>query len=153
MFLEQLVRTFKKHKIKFALAGGYAVNLHGAVRGTVDIDLVIKLDKKNLAATERALNELGLTSRIPVDATEIFTFRAEYIKKRNLIAWSFSNPNNPIEMVDIVLTHDLAKMKARSFKVGTYTVPVLSREDLIAMKTLAGRPQDIEDVKALRRLK
>ena len=153
MFLERLTQALAASKVDFALAGGYAVNLHGAVRGTVDIDLVLNLSEKNLAAAQNALSGLGLTSRIPVDADEIFRFREEYIKNRNLIAWSFSNPNNPIEMVDILLTHNLAKMKKQNMRVGSFSVPVLALQDLIDMKIQAGRPQDLLDVAALKKLK
>jgi hypothetical protein len=35
------------------------VSLHGAVRGTLDIDIVINWNRKNLRATEAALQELA----------------------------------------------------------------------------------------------
>ena len=41
MFLTQLCQPLEQHRIRYALLGGYAVALHGAVRGTVDIDFVI----------------------------------------------------------------------------------------------------------------
>ena len=41
MFLIRLVRALDKHKVDYAIVGGYAVALHGAIRGTVDVDLVL----------------------------------------------------------------------------------------------------------------
>jgi hypothetical protein len=41
MFLTELCQSLKNHSVRYALVGGYAVALHGAVRGTVDIDFVM----------------------------------------------------------------------------------------------------------------
>lgn len=56
-----------------------------AVRGTFDAEVVLTLNQANFQAAERAPKQLGLVSRIPVDATEIFQFREEYISRRNLM--------------------------------------------------------------------
>ena len=133
--------------------GGYAVALYGAVRGTVDIDLVIRLRETDFLRAERALISLGLRSRLPITATEVFRYREEYIRNRSLTAWSFVNPALPSEIVDVILAEDLAKMKVRRIKIGGRTVRVASIEDLIRMKRSSGRPQDLEDVEALRRLR
>lgn len=105
-----------------------------------------------LVRLSRALAALGLTSRIPVTAKEVFQFREVYIARRNLIAWSFCNASNPLELVDIVLTEDLSNMQVQMKRVEGYAVPVLSKSDLIAMKRRSGRPQDLADVEALERL-
>ena len=47
MLLFRVTDALKKSGVKFAIVGGYALALHGAVRGTVDLDLVISLRKKD----------------------------------------------------------------------------------------------------------
>ena len=131
------------------MVGGYAVALHGAVRGTVDIDIVVAWNLKTLRGAELALSELGLVSRIPVSAHEIYCFRDEYIQNRNLIGWNHYNPNSPAEQVDIIISYDLSGKKVNTLTTGGGPVRVLSRKELIAMKRASGRPQDLEDVKAL----
>jgi len=153
MLLLRVARAFDRTRVPYALVGGYAVALHGAVRGTVDIDLVIRLRESDFLKTERALMSLGLHPRLPVTAAEVFRYREEYIQNRGLTAWSFVNPALPSEIVDVILTEDLAKMKVRRIKIRVQTVRVASIEDLIRMKRSSGRPQDIEDVEALRRLR
>jgi len=148
-----LIEALEKGKVDYAIAGGYAVALHGAVRGTVDIDIVLRWTKKNLFAAEAALGDVGLQSRLPLKGDEVFQFREEYIKNRNLLAWNFTNISNPTESVDIILTDDLKKMKIKNIRSGNMTLRVISIEDLIRMKQKSGRPQDLEDVKALRSLK
>jgi hypothetical protein len=152
MLINRLTRAFQTEGVRFAVAGGYAVALHGAVRGTVDVDIVLRFSRKDFLAAEKALKSLGLLCRLPVDAGQVFDFREDYIKNRNLVAWSFYNPANPAEIVDVVITHDLGKMKVDRIKVGQDSIPIVSRRDLIAMKKKSGRPQDLVDVKALEEL-
>lgn len=152
MFLLRVTSALDEAGISYALVGGCAVALHGAVRGTVDVDLVLRISRKQFVAFEQAMQSIGLVSRLPVSAAEVFQFRAEYIANRNLRAWSFVNPDTPSEIVDVIITHDLADMKAHRIKVGKQWVRVLAIPDLIRMKQEAGRPQDLADVAALQEL-
>jgi hypothetical protein len=152
MFIHRIVTAFRTGRVKFAIAGGYAVALHGAVRGTVDLDLVLEISASNYKSAEEALNRVGLVSRLPVNSEQVFAFRNEYIKNKNLVAWSFWNPSNPAEIVDIIITDNLKNFKIVVIKSGGIGLPVISRPDLIRMKRKSGRPQDIEDVRALEAL-
>ena len=106
-----------------------------------------------LVATELALHELGLVSRLPITATNVFQFRDEYIENRNLIGWNFYNPDNPSEQVDVVINYDLRGKKLVTVDTLAGQIKILGLTDLIEMKRASGRPQDIEDVKALEMLK
>lgn len=139
--------------MNYAIVGGYAVALHGAVRGTVDIDLVLQVSEKQFVSAEAALKALGLTPRLPVSGKEVFLFREEYINNRNLIAWSFVDQKDPTKVVDIILTEDLSHLKTESIKVGKEKLQILAVDDLIRMKKKSGRKQDLEDIKALESLK
>lgn len=152
MFLLALTNALDKHRVKYALVGGYAVALHGAVRGTVDVDIVIQLKQSAFNKAEQALMELGLQPRLPVSADDVFLFREEYIKNKNLIAWSFSNPDNPTEILDIIITEDLNDIEPVIKNIMGKNIRVADIASLIAMKTRSGRPQDIEDVKALQKI-
>ena len=150
MFIERVVTSLRGEKVRFGIAGGLAVALHGAVRGTVDVDLVLALSKKNFVSAESALSKMGLDSRLPLRADEVFDFRDEYIRNRNLIAWNFVSPKDPTEIVDIIITEDLRRMKIQTITIGELLLPMISIIDLIRMKEKSARPQDIEDIKALR---
>jgi hypothetical protein len=140
------------NNVDYAVVGGFALTLHGAVRGTVDLDIVISFKKSEFQKVEKALLSLGLSPRLPVKAEEVFAFREEYISKRNLIAWSFVNSSRPSEIVDIILTHNKAKMKCKTVEVAGIQISVASIKDLIKMKKIAARPQDLEDIKMLEAL-
>jgi len=152
MFIQRLIKSLHTYEVNYALVGGYAVALHGAVRGTMDIDLVIQIDELSFSQVEKAMAEIGLQPRLPVTASDVFHFREEYIKNRNMIAWSFVNPNNPTEMVDIIITENLSMLESVTKQAFGLNIQVLSIKDLIAMKRKAGRPQDVEDVKVLEQL-
>ena len=153
MFIETVIRALDKARIRYCLVGGYAVALHGAVRGTVDLDIVVALEQEQFVAVEKALQGIGLSPRLPVSADEVFQFREEYIRKRNLVAWSFVNTSDPLEIVDIIITHDANKMAAVTMTAGKLKLRVAAIDELIKMKRLSDRPQDREDIKALARLK
>ena len=139
--------------VRYAVVGGYAVALHGAVRGTLDIDIVIDWNQSALAATERALADLGLVSRLPVSAGDVFLSRDDYVTSRNLVAWNFYNPDDLSEQVDIIIAYDLRNKRTTPVPLSDCVVPVLSIDDLIDMKRSSGRPQDREDVAALEKLR
>ena len=152
MFIHTVCKAFQDAKIPYAVVGGYAVAFHGATRGTFDIDFAIRWSLENLKKAETVLKQLGLVSRIPVDAENIFHFRDEYINNRNLIAWNFYNPIRPNEQVDIIINYDLAKASTKTIHTVSGDIKVLSKQHLIAMKKASGRPQDLEDIKALEKL-
>lgn len=140
-------------KISYAVVGGLAVSLHGATRGTIDLDLVISLDLQSLENFEKQMKSLGLVSRIPINAKDLFQFRKEYMEKRNLVAWTFQHPVQAHQVIDLIITHDFRNMKKVNKNVLGTQVPVLALPDLIKMKKEAGRPQDLEDIKALQEIK
>lgn len=154
-FLEKVCAALREADVRYAIAGGYAVALHGAVRGTIGVDVVLHWTKRTLAKAEAALNGVGLVSRLPVSARDVFEFRDEYVRNRNLTTWNFYNPDDPSEQVGIVITYDLTGKQGKRLKCVTLPsgpVQVLSLKDLIGMKRASGRPQDIEDIRALERL-
>lgn len=152
MFIHKVCAALEQAKIPYAIVGGYAVALHGAVRGTIDIDIVIKWSLKNLQNVEIVLKELGLVSLHPITADNVFHFRDEYIQNRNLIAWNFYDPTNHAYQIDIIISYDLAHAKTKTIVTPSGSIKILSRDDLIKMKKASGRPQDLIDVDALESL-
>ena len=150
--LERVCTALNRAGVRYAVVGGHAVALHGAVRGTVDIDIAIAWEREALSATEQALKGMGLTSRLPVTAEEVFRSRREYVEKRNLVAWNFYNPNDLTEQVDIIIAYDLNGKQTKRIALADAVVEVLDLQALIEMKKMSGRPQDKEDVRALERL-
>ncbi len=153
MFVLKVIRALRGHGVEPVLVEGYAVALRGAVRGTVDVDLAIALEEESLCKAEQALASIGLAPRLPFSAKELARKREQWMRERNLLAWSFVNPDNPLEMVDLVLTHDAREMGIVEKRMGELSLSVASLETLIEMKRASGRPQDLEDVRVLEKLR
>lgn len=151
-FLQRVCTALRSAGVNYAIVGGHAVALHGAVRGTVDVDVIVSWSKSALRKTEAALNEINLVSRLPISADDVYEFRDEYINNRNMIAWNFYNPNDLSEQLDLIIATDLKGKKTKRIKLRGGDIRILSKRDLITMKRSSGRPQDIEDIKALERL-
>ena len=152
-FLERIALAMADHKTRYAIVGGYAVALHGAVRGTLDVDIAIDWNLANLKRATTALESLGLVSFLPLTADDVYRYRDEYIRNRNLLAWHFHNPDAGEEQVDLVINYDLKGRKTRKFPLAKCDVTVLSLDDLVRMKKASGRDQDLYDIEALKKLK
>ena len=152
-FLERVCAALEAAGVPYAVVGGHAVALHGAVRGTVDVDVALAWSDEAVARAEAALQGLGLVSRLPITAADVVRHRDRYIAQRNLLAWHFHNPDAPLEQVDVLIAYDLAGKAVQRVRTPSGTVAVLSAGDLIAMKRASGRRQDLEDAAALVRLR
>ena len=153
VFVLKVIDALEQAGVPYALVGSYALALHGVVRGTVDVDIAIALDAEAFKRCEEALTSIGLVPRLPVTAEEVFRNREEFIAKRNMRAWSFSNPADPLEVVDVLITEDAAKMRIVKKRAFGRELRVAAIDELIAMKRKTGRPQDVEDIRALERLR
>jgi hypothetical protein len=152
LFLNRICCALADKGVRYAIVGGHAVALHGAVRGTVDVNIALAWKLDTVRKAEQALTGIGLVSRLPISADDVFQFHDEYIRNRNLIGWNFYNPSNPSEQVDIVITYDLKGKKISTIDTTGGPIRILSRADLIKMKRASARLQDIEDAKALEKL-
>ena len=111
----------------YAVVGGQAVALHGVVRGTIDVDVALRWTRQTVVDAEAALRGMGLESRIPVAAGDVFDLRDHYARERHLIAWNFFDPEAPMDEVDIVINYDLAGKNVADIRLSSGLVRVLSR--------------------------
>ncbi len=152
MLLFDLTDELSRAKLRYALVGGYALALHGIVRATMDVDLVLNLNLKDFELAEKLFAGIGLQSRLPIRAQDIIKMRKEYIENRNLIAWSFVDYKNPSRQVDILITENLEDLKTKSIAVSGRKIVVATLEEILRMKTAAGRPQDLLDIENIKQV-
>jgi hypothetical protein len=157
MFYLNLFKALKTYNIDYLLVGGLAINLHGVPRMTMDVDLVIALNADNIAKLEACAKSLNLRPSVPVKLADLAdaSKRETLFKEKHLIALSLIGEKPETPTVDIVIRHPLDFKKAYKNKIerdisGT---PVLlaSIEDMITMKKIAGRAQDLADIVHLER--
>jgi predicted nucleotidyltransferase len=158
LIYENILREFQKQKVKYVVVGGIAVNLLGSLRSTADIDILAEMTGGNLRKIIRILQSKGYRSKQPVDPMCLAdkTTRQEWISKKNMKAFNFYKKNSLNEL-DIIIDSPVKFEKAiktcQRFKCGDITIPVISIDNLIKMKTISNRPLDKIDLEVLRAIK
>ncbi|MDP2927248.1 MAG: hypothetical protein Q8N80_00365 [Candidatus Omnitrophota bacterium] len=159
MFIyEDILREFQKHKIQYIVIGGIAVNLHGALRSTADLDILLEMSEDNLKRFLVILKSNNYRSKQPIDLIQIADKKnREYlVGEKNLKAVNFYKKGG-LEEVDIIIdapfTFDEAKKDIIWVRSGSTRMPLLSIDGLIKMKKKTGRTIDKLDIDALKRIK
>ena len=155
---EIIFAALQQARVQYLVVGGVAVVLHGHARFTADLDLVVALDPSNSLAAVQALGALGYRPRAPVSATAFAdpAMRAEWVRDKALTVLSFWSPEYPATEIDLFVEEPFpfveAHQRATWADLGNVQIPVASIPDLIAIKRVAGRPKDLEDIRALQAL-
>jgi len=156
--IEQVLAALNAEKVRYLVVGGVAVVLHGHLRTTADLDLVVELAPDNARRAISALVKLGFRPRAPVPAEQFAdpAARRAWIDEKGLTVFSLWSDRLPEIEVDLFVKEPFHfdEVYARAVRVplDTTTVTVVSLADLIALKQAAGRPVDLADVDALRAL-
>lgn len=155
---EHIFRELNKAKVKYLVVGGVAVNLHGYVRFTGDLDLLLTLDKENLSNMDKVMKKLKYSERLPVPVSALNNKEQvkKWLKEKNLKAYTFNPPKNNLLQIDIIIEDSL---KFNSFNnrkttktIGGLKIPIVSIADIIKMKKRANREKDILDLKVIKYL-
>jgi len=142
--LRALVAALEKQEIDYALCGGMAMAVHGRLRATIDIDLLILSDSqddvlaiaqslgynirgKDLSFANGAV-EIRRVSKIDPDDEELLSLDLLLVTPQILEMWE-------------------SRIKAE-WEGGKLSV--VSASGLIALKQLRGSGQDLADIEALR---
>ena len=129
-----------RHRVRYVIAGGVAANLHGSVRATKDVDVLVPRDPKNMARLLDALSELPYGIAKELDADEIAN------KPFTIVG---DDPRVDILTVAASVTFAQAYPARLTRRIGGVRVPYLNRADLLRSKA-TGRPQDDADIERLR---
>ena len=143
--------------VRFLVAGGLAVNVHGFMRMTLDIDLVVKLDPGNIRRAFAALASGGYGPTVPVSAGEFgdAELRDRWVREKNMRVLRFHSDEHWDTPVDLFASEPFPFDEEYDRSVvrelaGIGGVRVISLRTLIRMKEAAGRPQDLADIDNLR---
>ncbi|UCB57165.1 MAG: hypothetical protein JSV30_00825 [Candidatus Omnitrophota bacterium] len=158
VFYEETLRAFQKQKVKYVLVGGIAVNLLGAMRSTADLDILVEMSDNNLRKTVKILKRQGYYVKQPVDPISIAIreIREDWIKNKHMKAFNFYKEDE-LKEVDIIIESPVSFKEARNsairIKAGDLTLPVISIDKLIKMKSKAARLVDKLDIEELKKIK
>lgn len=155
--LDAIFRALNAARVRYLVAGGVAVNAHGYPRLTQDLDLALALDPANVRAALGALDELGYSPMVPVDAMAFADpdVRLSWVNDRNMEVFSLASDRHPTTTVDLFARDpfDFEEEYAEAFEARfapDLPVRFVRLATLIAMKERLDRDRDRDDVQHLR---
>lgn len=158
MLYENVFRMLAEKQIRYVVAGGVAVVLHGIPRSTMDLDIIVHLEEGNVLNFVQGMAEIGFLPKAPVKAEEFAdpAKRENWIQEKGMKVFSFYHPKEMMSLVDVFVEEpirfsDLYRDKVMA-NIGGIPITLISREHLKQLKKVAGRPEDIADLKALNKL-
>ncbi len=157
--VEAIVSALNNAGVQYLIVGGLAVNAHGYVRLTRDVDLVLRLDPANALRGLQTLLQIGYRIAVPVRPEEFAdaATRERWRNEKNMLVlklWSDEHRRTPVD-VFIYEPFNFAEEMSRAISVELQpglAACVVSLPTLLAMKRTAARPQDLIDVAELERL-
>jgi hypothetical protein len=147
---DEILRVLAAHGVDFVVIGGVAVQGHGYIRGTHDLDIIVRPTALNAARLSEALLELEaeLRGRGTLKLSDPHALRrAPLIPTVTRFG--------PLDVVSVEhvagapKSYDALREGALVIPYEGMDVAVAGLPDLIRMKRAAGRDQDLMDIEAL----
>ena len=152
-----ILRSLSNAEVRFLVAGGLAVNAHGIVRLTSDIDLVIQLLPENIHRAFQVLSDIGYRPSVPVTEEQFadHAIRKGWVEQKGMQVLNFWSNEHQETTLDIFVTepfsfdeeYDRAVIRSVA---GIDDVRFVSLRTLLQMKESAGRKKDLADIDDLR---
>jgi Nucleotidyl transferase AbiEii toxin, Type IV TA system len=144
--LERIFRALHQEHVRYAVFGGVALNLHGIVRTTEDLDIFIEPSEENILRLKDALRSVFADPAIEeISASDLL---GDYP------AVAYVPPDGPFH-IDILTRLDEAfrfeDLQTQKTEFKGVPVPVVTPRMLHLMKRDIVRPKDRGDAEELRR--
>jgi len=142
-YLKELCLFLDNYGIDYMLVGGLAVGIWGAPRATVDIDFLVSFSIKDCATLRQKVND-----------SNVFVFvqdKPMMFEKISLLRSTLKS-NLDIFVDFLFADNDFQKealSRRQAIKVADFTVNIPTPEDLVLLKLISGREQDILDAKKI----
>ncbi len=156
--IESILDALNRAGVRYLVVGGVAVVLHGYLRTTADLDLIIQLDRDNVLRAIHALQDHHYRPRAPIAAEKFAEqdVREQWIREKGLAVFTLWSPAHPTLEIDLFVSEpfnfDAVYARALRVPLEKTDATVIALEDLVALKRGVGRPRDIEDIAALESL-
>lgn len=154
---DALVSALQQAGVRYLIAGGLAVNAHGYLRFTKDVDVVLQLAPDNIQRAFAALGTLGYRPLVPITAAQFADdrLRESWARDKGMVVlqfWSDSHRETPVDMfVSEPFGFEEEYRRALVKPLGRIEVRFVTIPTLIRMKQAADRPQDRIDLEYLRK--
>jgi hypothetical protein len=153
---EELLSALQRYGVEFVVIGGFSLAAHGVVRGTKDVDVVPNPERANLERLASAL----LDMRAEIDLGDLDPNELDVaLDARSLASGGnlclLTSHGRLDVMQDLSGMSGYGELRASATEVSMPGVPAplqfAGYEALLAMKSAAGRDQDLIDIAELRR--
>ena len=158
-FFIPVFKALNEANVRYVVVGGVATILHGYVRATTDIDLIVDLQVEEAERVINTLTDAGYKPRVPVEAIEFADTkkREEWISSKGMTVFSMYHSVQPGLTIDLFVKHpipfnDLWE-RSQIFDVDDTDIRACSLDDLLKLKEMAGRDRDKDDIEKLRMIK
>jgi predicted nucleotidyltransferase len=152
--IQAILRELVEGEVRFLLIGGVAVGYHGHVRATKDVDIVPDPDRENLERLAEVLRRLGAEVEGADDFEAVELPDPLDVATLELGGnWVLSTRLGRLDVMqwirDLPLWTELSPGALDDRIVGL-PIKIVSYEDLVKLKELAGRPEDLIDLQKMR---
>ncbi len=135
--LQRLIEMLDQQDLDFALIGGLAASIRGRVRVTEDIDVIVDCDVARAVEMLDSLDPKVFRPFLPDPELVL----------RQCFLLPISDSQTQVRIDLAVGESGFEKIVVqRASPVPEHSIPVATAEDLLLMKLMAGRHQDIQDV-------
>lgn len=149
---DEILVAVSDHGVDFVVIGGIAVQAHGYIRATNDVDIVVEPRTLNLSRLSEALAALESELRTPgtLELTD-----PHQLRQAPLIP--VMTRAGPLDVVNVEhvaggpRSYEALRDAALRVDLRGREIAVAALPDLIRMKRAAGREQDLMDIEALTR--
>jgi predicted nucleotidyltransferase len=151
--VDQILSTLVEFGVQFVVVGGVAVQAHGYLRGTGDLDIVPNPTMLNLSRLGEAL--VALEAR-PARTTQPLNVTDPQLLRRAPLV-PLETRHGRLDLLHLAHTAgappSFADLRERALEVDLDGVPVAvaGLDDLVRMKRAAARPQDLTDIASITR--
>jgi predicted nucleotidyltransferase len=147
---DEILRVLSAHGVDFVVIGGLAVQAHGYIRLTQDLDIIVSPQTVNVTRLSEALAELEAE---PLTPGTLKLHDPHRLRRAPVIATNTKFGRLDVVHVEHVAgppkSYDALRAAALVITLDGVDVPVAGLADLIRMKRAAGREHDLADIAAL----
>ena len=160
-YLKDMLIFFAARGVRLVIGGGVAVVLHGGERMTMDLDIALDMEPKNVQRFLGAVEELEMVPRAPIPPETLLDQAAieHIIAEKQALVFTFIDLKNPFKQIDIFLTqehcYDVLVKDSVPLEIEGHQLRVVSPDKLIEMKKSVHpmRTKDLMDIHMLTALK
>ena len=137
--LEKLMRQLG---CPWMIIGGIAVSLLGKPRFTADVDIVVLIEDMDVERLIKSAGRFGFKPRLK----DVYSFA----RQNRVVLLQHQKSRINVDMSLGILPFEQQAVKnSRPYKIGDVTFRLPRVEDLIILKAVANRPQDLLDIREI----